>query len=385
MVGDHISTDERRSAVQLVLDAEHGELRATVRKFLSDHAPLAKVREAMISELGYDANLWRRMADELGILGLTVPEELGGAGAGHIERAIVQEELGRHLTPSPFLASAVLATDLLLALDDPAARSDLLPRMTGGELIAAVAIAEDRGVWASGGATAARGSAEQWLLTGSKAAVIAGDIADVLLVYARAEAGPAWFLVKAADAPQGLRRTTLTTLDPTRRLARIDFDATPATMLLSGDPVDVVNRVFNLGGVALAAEQLGGLERILQLTVEYAKVRIQFGRPIGSYQAVKHGCADMYCDWELGQSALRYASWSADHAPEELPAAAALALAYLGPAYFRAATGGVQYHGGIGFTWEHDAHLYYKRAKSTELLFGSPSLHRSKLASCLGI
>ena len=370
----------------LVLDAEHQELRATVRKFLSEHAPLTKTREVIESASGYDAQLWQRLARELDILGLTVPQELGGAGAGQTERAIVQEELGRVLTPSPFLASAVLATDTLLALDDREARADLLPRMIAGDLIAAVAVAEHGGTWGrDGGATSARESGGKWLLSGGKSAVIAGDVADVLLVYARTELGPAWFLVMAEDIARGLRRTTLNTLDPTRRLARIDFEATPATRLRAADPVGVLDRVFNLGSIALAAEQLGGLQRVLELTVDYAKLRIQFGRTIGSYQAVKHGCADVYCSWELGLSALRYAAWCADHAEDELPVAAALTLAYSGPAYFQGATAGVQYHGGIGYTWEHDAHLYYKRAKSSELLFGSPKRHRSRLADCLGI
>jgi acyl-CoA dehydrogenase len=208
----------------------------------------------------------------------------------------------------------------------------------------------------------------------------------VLLVYANTSDGPGWFRVAAGANPaQGLRRTTLTTLDPTRRLARIEFSGTPATRLEGDDPARALDLVADLGGVALAAEQLGGLERAMQMTVEYAKVRVQFGRPIGSYQAVKHGCADVYCDWELGGSAVRFASWAADHDREQLPVAAALAQSYLGPAYFRAATSAVQYHGGIGYTWEHDAHLYYKRAKSTQLLFGPASAQRARLANRLGI
>lgn len=373
--------------MQLVLDPEQRELRDSVRKFLTDQAPSAKVRAAMESEAGYDRELWRRMAVELGLLGLPVGEELGGVGAGHIERAVVAEELGRALAPSPFLGSAVLATDTLLAVGDEAANSELLPAMAAGELIAAVAVAEGGGAWDhSGGATAARPVGDGWVLDGTKTAVIAGDVADVLLVYASTSDGPGWFRVTAGDQPaHGLRRTVLTTLDPTRRLARIGFSDTPATRLTGADPAAALALVADLAGVALAAEQLGGLERVLRMTVEYAGVRVQFGRRIGSYQAVKHGCADIYCDWELGASALRFASWAADHDREQLPVAAALAQSYLGPAYFRAATSAVQYHGGIGYTWEHDAHLYYKRAKSTELLFGPASAHRARLADRLGI
>lgn len=369
--------------MQLVLDAEQRELRVAVRGFLAERSPSSRIREAMISETGYDTELWRRMGAELGLLGLTVPEELGGAGAGHVERAVVAEELGRSLAPCPFLGSAVLATDLLLALDDGPG-VELLPRMVAGELVAAVAVAEGGGAWdRAGGATVAARSAGGWVLDGAKTAVIAGDVADMLLVYASTGSGPGWFQVEAGA--DGLSRTTLDTLDPTRRLARVGFAATPATPLAAADPAGVLDVVADLAGVALAAEQLGGLERAVEMTVEYAKVRVQFGRPIGSYQAVKHGCADMYCDWEQGVSALRYAAWAADHARDELPVAAALAQSYLGPAYFRAATATVQYHGGIGYTWEHDAHLYYKRAKSTELLFGPPSAHRARLADRLGI
>jgi acyl-CoA dehydrogenase len=370
--------------MRLVLDTEQRELRAAVRRLLTDRSPSAAVRSAMDSPDGYDPTLWQRMATELGLLGLAVPESHGGAGAGHVERAVLLEELGRALAPSPFLGSAVLATDLLLALDDEPARERLLPRMVAGELVTAVAVAEDGGGWDRiGGTTTARPDGSGWVLDGVKTAVVAGDVAQVLLVYARTAEGTGWFEVDAT-AP-GLTRTVLQTLDPTRRLARLELAGVPATALASADPAGALDLVADLAAVALAAEQLGGLQRAIELTVDYAKVRVQFGRPIGSYQAVKHGCADMYCDYELGLSAVRYAAWAADQARDELPVAAALAQSYLGPAYFRAATLMVQYHGGIGYTWEHDAHLYYKRAKSSELLFGRPSTHRARLADRLGI
>jgi acyl-CoA dehydrogenase len=370
--------------MQLVLDPEQQELRSAIRKFLTDQSPSARVRSAMESADGYDRELWRRMATELGLLGLAVPEQYDGAGAGHVERAVVQEELGRSLAPSPFLGSAVLATDTLLALDDEAARAELLPRMVAGELIAAVAVAEGGGAWdRTGGDTTASRSGDTWTLDGTKTAVVAGDVADVVLVLASTPDGPGWFRVDPSAS--GVTRTTLATLDPTRRLAKIAFAGAPATPLASADAAAVLDLVADLGAVALAAEQTGGLERALEMAVDYAKVRVQFGRPIGSYQAVKHGLADVYSDWEQGLSALRYASWAADHARDELPLAAALVATYVGPAYFRAGTLCVQYHGGIGYTWEHDAHLYYKRAKSTELLFGSPARNRARLADRLGV
>ncbi|MFC5994130.1 acyl-CoA dehydrogenase family protein [Pseudonocardia hispaniensis] len=369
--------------MNLVPNAEQQQLRSVVRTFLADQAPSATVRAAMTSERGYDHGLWLRLGGELGLLGLVVPEALGGSGAGHVERAIVAEELGRGLIPSPFLGSAVLAVDTLLALDDDGARTELLPRLASGERIGTVAVAEG-GAWdRAGGATTATRRDGRWTLAGTKTPVVAGAEADLLIVYARTADGPGWFAVDA-DAP-GLSRTVLAGLDPTRRLSRIAFADTPARPLTSIDPAAALDLVADLAAVALAAEQVGGLQRAMELTVDYAKVRIQFGRPIGSYQAVKHGCADMYCAWEHAVAVLRYAAWTADHDRAELPLAAALAQAYIGPAYFAVATAMVQYHGGIGYTWEHEAQLYYKRAKGSELLLGTPAQHRRRLADRLGL
>ena len=377
--------------MKLVLDAEQQELRAAVRRFLADRSPSERVRAVMGSERGHDDAVWSGLA-EMGALGLVVPEELGGAGAGHVERSVVAEELGRALTPAPFLASAVLATDALLALDpaDPgtaATRTELLPALAAGERIGTVAVAEGRGEWdRTGGATTATerdgaGGEGGWVLDGVKTPVLAGDVADVVLVLARAPDGPGWFAVDAGAG--GMTRTRLTGLDPTRRVAKLAFAATPARRLATADAAAVVDRVGDLAAVALAAEQVGVLGRAMELTVAYARVRVQFGRPIGSYQAVKHGCADMYSAWEHAVSVLRHAAWAADHDRGELPVAAALAQTYIGPAAFEAATGMVQYHGGTGYTWEHDAHLFYKRAKSAQLLLGAG--HPARLADRLGV
>jgi alkylation response protein AidB-like acyl-CoA dehydrogenase len=369
--------------VKLVLDAEQEELRSAVRRFLADRSPSARVRAVMDADPGHDPQVWRGLAD-VGALGLVVPEELGGAGAGHVERAVVAEELGRAVVPVPFLASAVLATDALLALDDDAARAELLPRLAGGEAIATVAVAEGRGEWdRSGGTTTATERDGGWQLDGTKTPVLAGDVADVVLVWAAAADGPAWFLVRSDAA--GLTRTRLTGLDPTRRVAKLAFAGTPARRLAGADPVAVLDLVADLAAVALAGEQVGVMQRAMELTVDYAKVRVQFGRPIGSYQAVKHGLADVYSAWEHAVSVLRYAAWTADHDRVELPVAAALAQVYVGPAAFGAANAMVQYHGGTGYTWEHDAHLFYKRAKSAQLLLGPPAAHRLRLADRLAV
>ena len=420
--------------MRLVLDAEQEQLRAALRDLLADHATSADVRAAMAGEPGHDPALWRRLG-ELGALGLVVPEEQGGSGAGHVERAVAAEELGRVVAPSPFLGSAVLAVDTLLALGTGA---DLLPGLASGEVLATVAVAAPgRGLldpgpptrrprrggatdrWArrppqrrrglrppvgggaagtpatGGGGVAGNASAGKaaggaravprdggWALEGELSPVVDGVAADVLLVYAQADDGPAFFRVDAA-AP-GLTRAALRTLDPTRRLARVTLAATPATRL-DGDAAEALRHAADLAAVALAAGKLGVLRRALERTVEYAKVRTQFGRPIGSYQAVKHGCADMAVALELGESAVRHAAWAADHDRAALPLAAATALAYLGPATFAAAQSMIQYHGGIGYTWEHDAHLYYKRAKSDQLLLGAPSTLRARLATLLAL
>ncbi|MFI0462646.1 acyl-CoA dehydrogenase family protein [Saccharopolyspora sp. 5N102] len=360
--------------MQLVLTREQRELRSAVRKFLAEHAPPARVRE-LIDGDGHDAGLWRRLAGELGATGLVVPEEHGGSGAGHVERAVVLEELGRALAPVPFLASAVLATDVLLALDDTEAQAELLPRLAAGELIGAVS-------WDAESAPTATRRDGSWVLDGRAPQVLSGDIADFVLVYAGTEQGGSWFRVDGAD---GVPRTPLRTLDPTRRIARLDFAGTPARQLSTEDADAVLAEVRDTAAVALAAEQLGGMERVLEMTVEYAKVRVQFGRAIGSYQAVKHRCADMYSAWEQAHSAVRHAAWTADEDRAQLPLAAAMVQVLVSPAYFQAAADTVQLHGGIGYTWEHDAHLYYKRAKTSELLLGTPGQQRARLADALAI
>lgn len=363
--------------MQLVPTAEQEDLRTAVRDLLADHAGPSAVRTAFGSDAGHDPDLWRRLGRDLGVLGLTVPEELGGAGAGHVDRAVVAEELGRALVPSPFLGSAVLAVDLLAELGD----TTLLPELASGERIGAVAVAGapgPGGLLAPGGTVKADGDR----LTGHAGPVLDGAAADVLLVHADGDDGPRFFRVDAhAD---GVRRTPLRSLDPTRRLAGIDLDGAGAVPL-DGDAAAALARVADLAAAAVAAEQIGVMADAVERTVAYATEREQFGRRIGSYQAVKHGLADMYVATELATPCARAAAWAADHDPDGLPLAAAVARVQVGPAAFAVADGMVRYHGGIGYTWEHDAHLHYKRAKADELLFGSPARHRAHLAHLMGI
>ncbi|MDL4775007.1 MULTISPECIES: acyl-CoA dehydrogenase family protein [Thermomonosporaceae] len=371
--------------MRLILTDEQRDLAGSVRAFLAGTAPMARVRAVAESGEPYDRDVWTRTAGELGLAGLAVPEAHGGSGAGHAEVAVVMEELGAALTPSPYLASAVLAADLLVALGDEAAAEteDLLPGIASGTTVAAFAHPEPGAPLPS-----AERAGGGHVLDGRVPRLLNGADADLLLVVAdlRGEAGgTAVFAVEAGAS--GLARHPLTTLDLTRPQARVELAGTPARLL--GTPgagtAAALARALDLASVAVAAGQLGGLRRCLDVIVEYAGLRVQFGRFVGSFQGVKHKLADMHCTLEQAESIVRYAAWTADESPEELPVAAALAQAFVGGAAFRVAKDHLLLHGGIGFTWEHDAHLYYKRAKGDELLLGPPRVHRARLAERLGL
>ncbi|WP_405541698.1 acyl-CoA/acyl-ACP dehydrogenase [Streptomyces phaeochromogenes] len=376
---------------------EQEELRRTVRAFLADTSPETEMRRLMETPEGFDRALWRRMGTELGLQGLAVPEEYGGAGYGPVEVGVVMEELGRALLCAPFLASAVLATTTLLRCDDEDARKRLLPGLASGELVGTLALTEGSppGPGGPGGATTrwdaegirltARESAGSWLLTGHKMFVLDGATADVVLTVARTGEGIGVFWVDGDAA--GLTREPLPTMDPTRRQARLDYQDVPATRLRTGggDGWDLVSEVLDRAAVALAAEQVGVASRALDMAVEYAKVRHQFGRPIGSFQAVKHLLADVLLEVESARAAAHYALLAAGNEDPELPAVASLAKAFCSDACLQATEQNIQVHGGIGFTWEHPAHLYLKRAKTSQLLFGDPTYHRELLAQRIGM
>jgi alkylation response protein AidB-like acyl-CoA dehydrogenase len=264
-------------------------------------------------------------------------------------------------------------------------KKDYLPGIADGTTLATVALAEASGRWDEGGITLeATGSGSSWTLTGEKLYVLDGHLADLILVPARTSTGVSVFAVdKGAD---GLTTTGLSTMDQTRKQARVTFEGTPARLVgAEGAGWAAVSKMLDLAVVALAAEQVGGAQRVLEMAVDYAKVRVQFGRPIGSFQAIKHKCADMLLEVESAKSAAYYAGWAAAEDNDELPVVASLAKSYCSEAYFHATAENIQIHGGIGFTWEHPAHLYFKRAKSSELLFGDPTYHRELLAQRIGI
>jgi alkylation response protein AidB-like acyl-CoA dehydrogenase len=366
--------------VNFSLSDEQVELRSVVRRFLAEHASESETRRLMASDTGYDPAVWAQLAGQLGLVGLAVPEEYGGAGFGWVELGVVFEEMGRALLCAPYFATVALAIPALLASGDAAACADHLPSVVAGKRIATLALTEPAGRWDSDGVTL---RAEQhdgvWRLDGLKTYVPDGAVADLVLVVARSDAGIGLFAVEGT-AP-GLARRSLPTLDQTRKQAELRFDAVEARLVgQDGSGWAAIEEALRRAAVALSAEQVGSAQRALDLAVEHAKVRTQFGRPIGSFQAVKHLCSEMLLEVESARSAAYYAMWAADSSPEELPAAASLAQAFCTDALSSVAASCIQVHGGIGFTWEHPAHLYFKRASSSAFLLGDADHHRALFA-----
>jgi alkylation response protein AidB-like acyl-CoA dehydrogenase len=376
--------------MKLAVSAEQTDLRDSVRRFLAERASMSRVRELMETPDGTDPKVWEQAGTQLGLPGIAIPEEYGGAGFGFAEQAIVLEEFGAALYGGPYLASAVLAATALLSQADERARRDLLPGIASGQTVATLAFTEDDGSWDPGAIrlTASPGAGNGrsgWVLDGHKSFVLDGHTADLILVVAEAEPGLSLFAVEAGAA--GLYRQALPTLDQTRKLARLEFVSVPAARLIGapGGAGAALTRTLDVAAVALAAEQLGGAQRALDMAVGYAKTREQFGRAIGSFQAIKHRCADLLLEVECLRSAVRYAAAAVAEDSAEVPALAALTQAYASDVFFHVAAENIQIHGGIGFTWEHDAHLYFKRAKASELFLGDAAYHRERLAQRIGL
>ena len=364
---------------------EQEELRNIVRQFLEAKSSEADVREQMETERGYDPDVWAQMAEQLGLQSLTIPEEFGGQGYGYVELIVVLEEMGRSLLCAPYFSSVVLAANTVMQSGDDAAKAAILPGIASGETIATVAFTEPNGRWDESGIEAtATNDGGTWKISGTKSYVIDGHTANVIIVAARTAAGVSLFSVSGDAA--GLTRTALATMDQTRKQAKLEFSNVEGTLVgADGAGWNVLSTVLDLAAVGLAAEQVGGAQMCLDMAVQYAKDRVQFGRPIGSFQAIKHKCADMLLEVESAKSAAYYAGWCASELNDELPAVASLAKAYCSDAYFHASAENIQIHGGIGFTWEHPAHMYFKREKSSELLFVDPTYHRELLAQRIGI
>jgi alkylation response protein AidB-like acyl-CoA dehydrogenase len=368
---------------------EQTELRRAARRFLTTHCASAQVRTAMVSAHGFDDDAWSRAARELGWTAIAVPEAYGGAGLGWIEIAAVAEEIGRANACLPFLSTVALATAALLAGGDAAPWAAHLGGIARGETVATLAFAEGTHVDPLEIATTAEERDGGWVLTGEKRYVVDGHAASLLMVSARAprtrgEEGVALYAVDAGAA--GLTRERVSTLDPTRALAVVKLHDVWVPGNARGGDASALRRALDRAAIILAAEQLGGAERCLEMATEYAKARVQFDRPIGSFQAVKHKLADMLMAVETARSAAIWAAAvAASNDDSELAVAASLAKSYCGEAFFRCAAECVQIHGGIGFTWEHDAHLFLKRARTSLTLLGSPDRDRERVAQSLGL
>jgi len=372
---------------------EQEALRDAARGFFADHSSPAQVRAAMATDTGYDPTVWQRIGAELGWTAILIPEAYGGLGLGYVELVGLMEEMGAALLCAPFFSTVCLATNVLLLGASEAQRQAYLPGIAAGTTTATVAITEANGRWdASGIELSARQRSDEFLLNGDKTYVIDGHTADLLLVAARtdgAQAPVGITLFAVPGSTPGLERRLLPTMDQTRKQAALTFHnvRVPATALLGapGAGWPVLSGALDLAAIALSAEQLGGAQRCLDMSVAYAKQRVQFGRPIGSFQAIKHKCADMLLRVESARSASYYAGWAASVRESELPALASLAKAYCSDAYFHCAAEAVQIHGGVGFSWEYDVHLYFKRARSSEILLGDATHHRELVARRIGL
>ena len=358
---------------------EQEQFREFVRRFFNDTTPTTEVRRIMESESGFDEGIWHRLASELSLTGISIPEAYGGSGFGIVELGIAMEEMGRCLYPSPYLASCVLAAKALEFVASETQRSELLPAIAAGEQVATLAFLENEGapVVTDVSCTATQ-SGDEFELTGNKHFVLDAMVADYLLVTAMTEKGLSLFQVDRA-APC-LNVTTLKVIDPTRRVSKVELVNTPGVLIgVEGAAQEGLERALNIAFIALANESVGGAERLFQDTLEYTKLRHQFGRTIASFQAIKHRMTEYLLSVELAKSAAYYTAEAADVGEEDLAKLASIAKASASEAYLKAGVESIQLHGGIGFTWENDTHLWFKRAKSSEVFLGNPSWHRARL------
>ncbi|MFE2182120.1 acyl-CoA dehydrogenase family protein [Streptomyces sp. NPDC059455] len=367
---------------------EQRQLRTILRDLYAEASGVEEVRKHLATPRGYDEGLWARLAGEIGVHGLAVPEEYGGSGFTFAELAVALEESGRALYCAPLLPTVVLAAHALLFSGDRTACERYLPRIADGTLTATVAgfgLDAPGGPGGPGGpgVTAEQGS-NGWVLRGRADFVLDGAAADLLLVRAGTPAGPRIFACE--PAPDTCRRTPRRVLDETRRQALVEFGGAPATAVGTAEEAEgTVSATLDTGRAALAAEQVGGSGHALDATVAFVAQRHQFGRPIGSFQAVKHRLADVLVALEAARSGSAYATACAAVASPQLPVAACAAAVVCSETFRLATAEYVQLHGGIGFTWEHPAHLYVRRARGAEVLFGTADQHRTRLAELVGL
>jgi alkylation response protein AidB-like acyl-CoA dehydrogenase len=376
--------------IQFAFTDEQEQFRAAIRRFLQEKSPPTEVRRLMDTTQGYDPEIWRQLSEQLALPGIHVPEQYGGAGFGMVELCIVAEEMGRALLCAPYFSTAVLATNAILNAGTEAQKASLLPDLASGARLATLAVTEPNGQWDPQAIElVATPVAEGFRLEGAKSYVVDGHVADLLVVAGRLPGttggdGLALFTVRA-DA-SGVERRLLESMDPTRKIARLDFHGAQAELLGNvNDGAKALSRTLDQAAIALANEMVGGAQTLFDSAVSYTKLRVQFGRTIGSFQAIKHKCADMLLEMELAKSAAYYAAQAAATNDPEWPALACLAKAAASETYLRIAIDCIQIHGGIGFTWDHDTHLWFKRAKSSEVFLGQPYYHRELLLQRWGV
>ncbi|MEJ0015614.1 MAG: acyl-CoA dehydrogenase family protein [Acetobacteraceae bacterium] len=367
--------------MQFSFTAEQEEFRSVLRRFLEEKSPTTTVRRLMETEAGWDREGWRELNQQLGLTAVHIPEAYGGQGFGFVELGIVLEEMGRALLCAPYFASTVLAATAIMNAGTETQKRDLLPGIAAGDTIATLAFTEPNGSWDADGIAMTASAAHR--LDGVKSFVVDGHTADLIVVVARSAQGLSFYTV-AGDAP-GLTRRALQVMDPTRKLARLEFAGVAATPL--GEPghgAAPFARTMMQAAVCLANEMVGGAERLRQSALDYANLRVQFGRAIASFQSMKHKQADMLADVELAKSAAYAAASAAAEDDADLPAIASLAKACASDAYMQTAIHTIQIHGGIGFTWDNDTHLWFKRAKSSEVFLGDPAYHRELMMRAWG-
>ena len=363
---------------------EQEEFRAGLRRALEARSPTKEVRRLMATEAGWERDGWQKLNRELGLTAVHIPESYGGSGFGYGELGIVLEEMGRGLLCAPFFSTAVLATTAILNAGTEEQKQALLPSIASGDTTATLAFSEDDGRNDGAAVTmTAAPSGAVYRLDGTKSFVLDGHTADLIVVLARqpgstGEDGLSFFTV-TGDAP-GLERRRLKTMDETRKLARLQFNSVEARLLgKAGGAAGPFAKTMQQALVCLANEMVGGAERLREDALNYVQMRMQFGRALASFQTMKHKAADMLVDVELAKSAAYYAAAALDDGDADIQAIASLAKACASEAYLQTAIHAVQMHGGIGFTWDNDTHLWFKRAKSSEILFGDANQHRETM------
>ncbi len=368
-------------------------LRSTARKFFENECASELVRTMMATPEGTTPEFWAKLAEQ-GWLGLIFPEACGGAGLGFVDLVVLMEEMGRASMPGPYFSTVLLGGLAILEAGSEAQKKEWLPKIALGEAKVALAWTEPSARWDAQGVTlAASANAGGFTLTGTKLFILDAHLADAVVVAARTAQGPSpeegvsLFLVPRAT--KGLEVKLLPTMDQTRKLCEVTLSgvSVPAAALLGekGKGWAPLARVVERATVALCAEMCGGAQRVLDMTTEYAKIRVAFGKPIGAYQGVKHRAADMLVEVENAKSITYYAGWAVDESAPDAALAVSMAKAYVSDAYRRVSAAGIQLHGGIGFTWEHDLHLYFKRAKSSEFTFGDATYHRERVAQLINL